>query len=525
MKFNPSLLLCATLLNVHMMSSLAIAGNNENPAVQRGLTALKNNGAAARLAEGDQFSAREVVKDKDGSEHVRFERKHKGLRVIGGDIVVHMNAAGQSKGQHHTMESALQIDTIAQIDEASAIAMAEQQFAGTRNAPSTADLVIHARGAAMLSYEVLVHGEMHDGSPSEMHYFIDAKRGGIVDKWDGIETSAVTGSAKSLFDGVISVNTDSLSVGGYAMRDLTRGNNYVNNMANRTSGSGSLMTDADNVWGNSSTSDNATIAGDVAYGTLMTWDYYKNTHGRLGIANDGIGSSSKIHFGRNYVNAFWNDACKCMTYGDGDGRTYYPLVAIDVIGHEMSHGVMSSSAALVYSGESGGLNEANSDIFGMLIKFYAKNPSAPGNYLNGEKLLIANTGVTNPTKAFRYMFKPSLDGSSPDCYSSTIGSLDVHLSSGIANHFAYLLAEGAVVPTGFNLTPAQLVCNGNTSLTGIGRDALGKIWYRALTVYMTSNTNYAGARSATLSAAADIYGANTTQTTAVANAWSAVGVN
>ena len=128
------------------------------------------------------------------------------------------------------------------------------------------------------------------------------------------------------------------------------------------------------------------------------------------------------------------------------------------------------------------------------------------------------------------MFKPSLDNVSYDCYEAGFGSDDVHFTSGPANRFFFLLAEGAVVPAGFgagswaNLSPSSLVCNGNTALTGIGRDAAGKIWYRALTVYMTSSTNYAGARAATLSAAMDLYGAGS-QYNAVAAAWSAVGVN
>lgn len=507
------------------LSTAAYATGNDHPAAQRALGLLKTQGASAKVSDADQFHARDVITDVDGSEHVRFDRQYKGLRVIGGDLVVHSNGKGQLKGHSHTMSKAVQIDTVAGIDEVSAIAMAELQFGGVKNGNSKAEMLVYARGEPTLAYEVTVTGDMRDGSPSEMHYVVDASRGGVMDRWDGIETAAVVGSAKSLFDGVVSVNTDSQTTGGYAMRDLARGSSAINDMNKRTSGSGTLMLDADNVWGNSSTSDVATVAGDVAYGTAKTWDYYKSVHGRNGIGNDGIGSLSKIHVGRNYVNAYWSDACKCMSYGDGDGTTYYPLVALDVIGHEMSHGVMNATAKLVYSGESGGINEANSDIFGMLIKFYANNPSAPGNYLNGEKLLISNTGVTNPTKAFRYMFKPSLDGKSADCYTSSVGSLDVHLSSGVANHFAYLLAEGAVVPTGFSLTPAQLVCNGNTGLTAIGRDALGKIWYRALTVYMTSSTNYAGARTATLNAASDLYGATSAQRNAVASAWSAVGVN
>jgi Zn-dependent metalloprotease len=217
-----------------------------------------------------------------------------------------------------------------------------------------------------------------------------------------------------------------------------------------------------------------------------------------------------------------------MTFGDGDnGVTINPMIALDVAGHEMSHGVTSRTAGLVYSGESGGLNEATSDIFGTMVEFYANNPSDPADYLIGEKVYARNpTG----TLALRYMFKPSLDGASPDCYSSGLGNLDVHYSSGVANHFYYLLAQGAVVPAGFgagttaNLTPASLVCNGNTAIKGIGRTAAQRIWYRALTVHMTSNTNYAGARAATLSAATDLYGASSAQFNAVAAAWNAVSV-
>ena len=119
---------------------------------------------------------------------------------------------------------------------------------------------------------------------------------------------------------------------------------------------------------------------------------------------------------------------------------------------------------------------------------------------------------------------------SPDCYTPDLGAYDVHYSSGVANHFYYLLAEGAVVPDGFGedglgLTVGDLVCNGNTAITGIGRDAASKIWYRALTVYMTSGTDYAAARSATLSAAADLYGSGTAKYNAVAAAWDAVDVH
>ncbi|MDH6584497.1 Zn-dependent metalloprotease [Streptomyces sp. SAI-133] len=209
-----------------------------------------------------------------------------------------------------------------------------------------------------------------------------------------------------------------------------------------------------------------------------------------------------------------------MTYGDGDGTQMGPLVSLDVAGHEMSHGVTSKTAALTYSGESGGLNEATSDIFGTLVEFYAGNSSDTGDYLIGEKIVRSGFG----RDALRYMDKPSKDGKSADSWSSSVGNLDVHYSSGVANHFAYLLAEGSGAKTVNGVSYNSPTSNGST-VTGIGRAKLGAIWYRALTVYMTSSTNYAGARTATLNAAKDLYGAGSTEHNAVAAAWSAVNVN
>jgi Zn-dependent metalloprotease len=227
-----------------------------------------------------------------------------------------------------------------------------------------------------------------------------------------------------------------------------------------------------------------------------------------------------------------------MVFGDGDGVRYNPFATLDIAAHEMAHGVTARTADLVYSGASGGLNEATSDIFAAMTEFHADNPSYPPNYLIGEKLRRDNPGHQI---ALRYMFKPSLDGISPDCYPANDPRdgyeeffntlMDVHYNSGVANHFFYLLAEGPVVPEGFgagtpaNLAPADLVCNGNTAIAGIGREAAQQIWYRALTVYFTSGTNYADARAGTLAAAVDLYGAGSTQHNAVAAAWSAVSVD
>ena len=183
----------------------------------------------------------------------------------------------------------------------------------------------------------------------------------------------------------------------------------------------------------------------------------------------------------------------------------------------MSHGVTENTASLTYSGESGGLNEATSDIFGTMVEFYAANPNDPGDYYIGEEFDLANH------EGFRRMDNPSLDGSSLSCWNSGAGNVDVHYSSGIGNHFFYLLAEGSGAKTIGGKPHSSPTCNGST-VTGIGAAAAAKIWFRALDVYMTSSTNYAGARTATLNAARDLYGNGSGQYNAVAAAWSAVSV-
>jgi hypothetical protein len=256
---------------------------------------------------------------------------------------------------------------------------------------------------------------------------------------------------------------------------------------------------------------------DAAYGAQETWDFYKNTFGRNGIRNDGVAAYSRAHYSNNYVNAFWDDTCFCMTYGDGASNTH-PLTSLDVAGHEMSHGVTSNTAGLNYSGESGGLNEATSDIFGTGVEFYANNSSDVGDYLIGEKIDINGNGTP-----LRYEDQPSKDGGSKDYWSSSLGGLDVHYSSGPANHFFYLLSEGSGAKTINGVSYNSPTYDG-LSVPGIGRDNALKLWYKSLTERFTSTTNYASARTQSLLAAADLWGAGSATYNTVANTWAAIGV-
>ena len=532
--------LAAATLVVASFSAAATAGA-ASPATTRqvdptgdlaaaAVAVLKSHPAAARIGDAQAFQATGALVDADGTRHVRLDRTYRGLRVLGGDLVVHQAADGGWEGVSQTLGSVLTLGVTPRASRAAAVDAALAPSTVTRaitgaSVERAPELVVDATAAApRLAWEVVSGGVQHDGTPSRLASYVDARTGEVLRTEQQVETA--DGSGNTLYSGTVPLTT-TLASGTYQLKDATRGNTYTTDMGNKSDPmtcqlfgtgcpTGTLFTDADNVWGNGTNANRQSAAADAQYGTNTTWDYYKNVHGRNGIFGTGAGSYNRVHYGKNYVNAFW-DGTK-MTYGDGDGVDFGPLVSLDVAGHEMSHGVTEHSANLTYSGESGGLNESTSDIFGTLVEFYAANAGDPGDYLIGEEFDLKNH------LGFRRMDKPSSDGASYDCYTPLIGQDDVHYSSGVGNHFFYLLAEGSGAKTIGGVAHNSPTCNGST-VTGIGRDAAGKIWYRALTVYMTSSTNYAGARTASLNAARDLYGAGSTQYNAVAAAWSAVSVN
>ncbi len=272
------------------------------------------------------------------------------------------------------------------------------------------------------------------------------------------------------------------------MVDATHGNGRTCDLKNRTSGTCTTFADSDNSWGNGTVSDRASAGVDAHYGAAKTFDYFKSSFGRQGIFNNGSGVPSRVHYGNSYVNAYWDGSQ--MTYGDGAGNRA-PLVELDVAGHEMSHGVTENSANLGYSGDAGGLNEATSDIFGTMVEFYANNPSDTPDFLIGEEIDINGDGTP-----LRYMDDPRRDGASYACWSTSVPRSDPHYSSGVGNHFFFLLANGSGQST-YGNSPT---CNGS-SVTGIGRAKAAAIWYKALTERMTSTETYAKARVDTVAAA------------------------
>ncbi|MFF0777448.1 M4 family metallopeptidase [Streptomyces sp. NPDC003720] len=486
-------------------------------------SAQQKTAATARtlgLGAKEKLVVKDVVKDNDGTLHTRYERTYAGLPVLGGDIVVHTPPASVAKGtvsttfnNKHAVKVASTTATFAKGSaETKALKAAKALDAKKATTDSARKVIWAGDGTPKLAWETVIGGLQDDGTPSELHVITDAHTGKELNRYQAVQT----GTGNTQYSGSVSLST-TLSGSTYQLYDTTRGGHKTYTLNGGTSGTGTLMTDSDDVWGTGSGSNTQTAGADAAYGAQETWDFYKNTFGRSGIRNDGVAAYSRVHYSSGYVNAFWDDSCFCMTYGDGTSNTH-ALTSLDVAGHEMSHGVTSNTAGLNYSGESGGLNEATSDIFGTGVEFYANNSTDVGDYLIGEKININGDG-----SPLRYMDKPSKDGGSADSWYSGVGNLDVHYSSGPANHMFYLLSEGSGSKVINEVTYNSPTSDG-VAVAGIGRAKALQIWYKALTTYMTSSTNYAGARTAALNAAASLYGTNSAEYAGVGNAFAGINV-
>jgi len=498
-------------------AAATVAGGSGASAAPGGNAALKaaeqsaaaSTGKALGLPADQSLVVRSVLTDPDGTRHVRYDRTVAGLAVVGGDLVVAKSANGTVKDSHwNTGKAVAPASTTVSVGRAAATATAAKS-AGYPVDSSSADLVVYAsQGAPRLAWQVTTTGIRVSQTPSRLKTWVDARTGRVLDSAETIEE----GTGNTQYSGTVTLNTTG-TTGAWKLRDSL--GNHTTDLNGATSGTGTEFTDADNVWGTGATSSRQTAAADAQWGAQQTFAYYQTTHNRAGIWNTGAGARSRVHYGNAYNNAFWDGTQ--MTYGDGANNAR-PLTAIDVAGHEMSHGVTENSAGLNYRGESGGLNEATSDIFGTAVEWYANSPADPGDYLIGEKININGNGTP-----LRYMDKPSKDGRSADCWSKSVGRLNVHYSSGPLNHWFYLVSEGSGTKVVNGVTYTSPTCNGG-SVTGVGHSVAERVWYRTLTTKLTSSSGYAAARNGAIASAKDLYGRNSAECVAVLNGFNAIAV-
>ena len=312
-------------------------------------------------------------------------------------------------------------------------------------------------------------------------------------------------TAVSDYNGTVGITGD-VSGSTYRLRQSAMGGGVETYSLNNGTRYGSATDVTDNT-ANPFNADGTAV--QAHYGAEQTYDYFDTQHGRNSYNGTGGKLLSYVHYSSGYVNAFWDGSR--MTYGDGDGVNYGPLTSLDIAGHEMAHGVTEFSAGLIYSYESGALNESFSDIFGEMVEFHA---TGTNDWQMGTDIGIGGSG------AIRSMNNPNAYND-PDTYGGSYyytGSGDnggVHINSGVQNKWFYILAVGE---SGTNdLGDAY-------SVTGIGRTAAAAIAYRNLTVYLSASSNYAAARAGAIQAATDLYGAGSPEVIATTDAWYAVGV-
>ena len=332
--------------------------------------------------------------------------------------------------------------------------------------------------------------------------YVDASNGNIIKEQNLICTIDAVGSANTKYSGTQPMTTDSYTA-GYRLRETGRGNGIETyNMKNTSTYSATDFTNTANSW-TITTNDQA--ATDAHFGAEATYDFYQQTFNRNSIDNNGYKLLSYVHYSTNYVNAFW-DGIR-MTYGDGQlSQDFSIMTALDVCGHEITHGVVEKTAGL-NGGEADALNEAFADIFGTSVEWFAR--PTQHDWIMGKDIMPSGTGIRN-------MSNPkSLQ--QPDTYLGTYwsASAEPHDNAGPCIYWFYLLSVGGSGT------------NDNSQTYNVSSITMAKaqaIAYRAMTTYMTPGTTYTSVRDYCIQAAKDLYGACSNEVIQTTNAWSAVGV-
>lgn len=510
----------------------------------RSLTELRaHDDRVTRMMRGGDLRVRERRADKVMSGRVieRADQFHQGVRVFGGDVARQI-AASQTVSVFGTLYDDIGIDTNPVIDEPLARAAIEARTGLAPGRSRAGELVILplASGGYALTWRlrVAVDADIRE-------YFVDATSGAVIFEYSDLQSQNAVGRATGVLGDSKKISTQSAS-GGFNLTDGLRppsirtydmkGNpertfSVVNGFT--TLAAADLAADSDNLW-----LDGAVVDAHVYTG--LTYDYYFRKYARRGLNDANISMRMLVHpvnlsdFGRYgslyptlFANAFYAGG-GYMVLGEGlpsnvtsNGRSWNRVAgALDIVAHEITHGVTDYTSDLIYLNESGALNESFSDIMGTAVEFYYQAPGdglQKADYLCGEDIVrAAAPGATN---GIRSLADPNAYGH-PDHYSRRVlGSSDnggVHTNSGISNHAFYLAIEGGT--NRVSRLTVQGVGAGN-------REQIERVFYRAFTQLMTANSTFAVARMATIQAARDLYGAGSNPERAITEAWTAVGVN
>ncbi|MBP8033388.1 MAG: M4 family metallopeptidase [Bacteroidia bacterium] len=480
------------------------------------------------LIQDGEVSFVSIKKNNDqlGLSHNRFQQYYKGYKIEGAIILAH-SKSNEVKSFNGDWFKEIKLSNSISISEQQALQFAltkigakkykwdnkveEAHMQATLNNPNfsykpTGELCIvptidikTKKTTFQYAYKFNIYAE----EPLyRANVFVDASSGKIIKEHNLICTIDAVGTASTKYSGTKSITTDSYT-GGYRLRESGRGQGIETYNMNNTQTYGTTdFTNTVNTWTMTNTNQAAT---DAHFGAEATYDYYFQNFNRNSIDDNGFKLLSYVHYSTNYVNAFWDG--QRMTYGDGQtSQGFNIMTALDVCGHEITHGVVENTAGL-NGGEADALNEAFADIFGTSVEWFAR-PSQH-DWLMG--LDISTNGT-----AIRNMANPN-SLQQPDTYQGTYWSAtgEPHDNDGPCIYWFYLLSVGGSGT------------NDNSQAYNVSSITMAKaeaIAYRAMTVYMTPSTDYAAVRNYCIQAAKDLYGACSNEVIQTTNAWYAVGV-
>src|SRR6266545_259326 len=465
-------------------------------AAQKAADLVASRPAYLNASPNDKFTQGAVI-SSGSTQYVPYERTYGGVPVVGGDFVLVLNNAGQLVFNSVALQRPIgNLSTAPTLAKGDAEAVATRQLRTVTRVEGTR-LVVDAIGTTpRLAWESTVDGVGSDGV-SRLSVNVDAITGAVLRTQEHV----MHGSGTAGWNGPNPVTINTVQSGGtFFMRDPTVTNLSCQDSANNTTFSG-----PDDAWGNGNATNRETGCVDALFGAQTEVRMLSQWLGRN--AMDGTGGAWPIRVGLNQVNAFYDGTQ--VQIGHNNANQW--IGAIDVIAHEMGHGIDDHTPGGI---SRAGTQEFIADVFGAATEWFAGEPSPfdVPDFTVGEQINLVGQGP------IRVMYNPSLVGD-PNCYSSSIPSTEVHAAAGPGNHWFYLLAEGSNPTDG---QPTSPTCNGST-VTGIGIQSATKILYNAM-LMKTSSSSYLRYRTWTLQAAKNLFPGSCTQFNAVKAAWNAVSV-
>ena len=387
------------------------------------------------LPENYEFRPLKTYKDQQKNLHKKYQLFYKGIQIEGLTYTIHYKDGIPQSANGKIIKSAgaptqPSINQTEAIEKAIAAVPAKQYCwdTDTSHYPDAELLYIQNDSSIILCYKV----DIYALSPLSREYiYVDAIKGTIIQRLSRIHETNITGTASTKYSGIIDITTTKIdSIPNlYSLRETTRGNGiYTYSLNNDLSIlSATELTDDDNVWD----SIHHQTAYDAHYACEMTYDYFKSTFDRNSIDDNGFALVSYVHYGVNEGRAFW-DGSK-LKFGDGN-ETYLPLTSMQIVAHEITHGLTEKTANLQYRDEPGALNESFSDIFGICVENYVSPTTT--DYILGEEVRRDGTAIRN-------MENPNSTGD-PDTYlgkywiSESGDNGGIHTNSGVQNYWFYL---------------------------------------------------------------------------------------